>query len=162
MIERLTHFSPDRRYRYTLWRDVNVFGYGYLQVIGLNPSTADEIKDDPTIRRCIGFARKWGFAELCMTNLFGFRATKPRDMLAEPEPIGADNNRRIMECANEARMILAAWGANTHPAVIAQAEAVCSMIGEMYCLRMTKGGCPEHPLYVPYDVEPAKYERPTP
>lgn len=70
-------FSLCRRYRYDLWRRWDI-SKGYAMFIGLNPSTADKTADDPTIRRCIGFARSWGYGALCMTNLFAFRATDPR------------------------------------------------------------------------------------
>ena len=76
-------FSECRKYRYTLWRRWDgLFASGYAMFIGLNPSTADETNDDPTIRRCIGYARDWGYGGLCMTNLFAFRATLPKNMKA--------------------------------------------------------------------------------
>lgn len=99
---RVHAFSEDRAFRYTLWREWDVdsltgcaddlpHGHQFAQFIGLNPSTADETRDDPTIRRCIGFAKLWGYGALCMTNLFAFRATKPRDMRQAADPIGPEN-----------------------------------------------------------------------
>jgi hypothetical protein len=77
-MERSATISPCRMFRYALWRR---WGSGpYAMFIGLNPSTADEQNDDPTIRRCIGFAQSWGYDALCMANLFAYRATKPTDM----------------------------------------------------------------------------------
>ena len=92
-IDRKTRFSPCRRYRYTLWRDWNPLlpDNVYAMFIGLNPSTADETNDDPTIRRCINFAKSWGCDSFCMTNIFAFRATDPKVMIAEPEPVGIDH-----------------------------------------------------------------------
>lgn len=85
-VQRDAHLSPCRRYRYALWRR---WGDGpHAMFIGLNPSTADETADDPTIRRCIAFARAWGYGALCMANLFAYRATQPADMLAQDDPVG--------------------------------------------------------------------------
>lgn len=75
-------FSLDRVYRYHLWRRLKREGCGSVAFIGLNPSTADEQKDDPTVRRCIGFARAWGYDRVEMLNLFAFRAKDPREMYA--------------------------------------------------------------------------------
>src|SRR5690349_51792 len=85
-------FSKDHRYRYLLWRTLDK-GSKYLAVIGLNPSTADASVNDPTNRRCIGFARDWGYSRLYVVNLFAFRATKPDVLRAAKDPIGVDNDR---------------------------------------------------------------------
>jgi hypothetical protein len=74
MLDRVTHFNLSRTHRYTLWRIWDhMFCTDYVQFIGLNPSTADESQDDPTVRRCIDFAKRWGAGALCMTNIFAFR-----------------------------------------------------------------------------------------
>lgn len=147
-------FSPCRKYRYTLWRR---WADGpYLMVIGLNPSTADEMRDDPTIRRCIGFAKYWGYHGLCMTNLFGYRATDPADMKACPEPIGEGNNQAIRECAKDAGFVLAAWGA--HGSHLYRNESIVDLVQrEIHCLGLTKEGHPRHPLYVRADQQPVIY-----
>lgn len=103
-------FSPCRRYRYELWRRWDVPTAPFAMFIGLNPSTADETADDPTIRRCIRFARDWGFGGLLMTNLFAFRATDPAVMKAEAEPVGPENSAIIQSNACNAGIIIAAWG----------------------------------------------------
>ncbi len=90
-----TVFSSNRVYRYVLWREWNQLlsaPFRYAMFIGLNPSTADETKNDPTVRKCIGFAKRWGYDGLCMTNLFAFRATDPGAMLKDLAPIGPDND----------------------------------------------------------------------
>lgn len=145
-------FSEDRVYRYQLWR-VWDDKKPYLNVIGLNPSTADERKDDPTIRRCISFAKAWGFGGLYMTNLFAYRATKPADMKKYPEPIGQENDRYLRETAINSGLCVAAWGANGgHQGRDAQVEA---LIPNLYVFRLTeKSGVPEHPLYLPKDLMP--------
>ena len=78
--------------------------------VGLNPSTADETNDDPTIRRCIAFAREWGYARLHMANLFAFRATEPRDMMNASDPIGPENDKHLLTLANDSILTVAAWG----------------------------------------------------
>jgi hypothetical protein len=124
----------------------------YLMVVGLNPSTADETRDDPTIRKCVGFAKRWGFGALCMTNLFAFRATNPRVMKGSPQPIGEENDRWISACAKEAGRIIAAWG--VHGGFMARDEEVLELIDGVECLQRTKHGFPAHPLYVPYNSIP--------
>jgi hypothetical protein len=150
-------FSDDRIYRYELSRDVAPLdGDGILVVIGLNPSTADELRDDPTIRRCIGFARRWGFARLEMLNLYGYRATDPRELVGHRDPIGPDNDiaiDRVVQCAD---MVLVAWGARADPT---RADAVAARLTDPFCLGLTVCGEPRHPLYVRADVVPMPYER---
>lgn len=159
-----TVFSPDRIYRYTLWRCwrkdgliPNVSRLTYAMFIGLNPSTADETKNDPTIRKCIGFAKRWGLDALCMTNLFAFRATDPRVMKQQADPIGEDNDKWLKQVAHQASVIVAAWG--LHGAHNGRDKRVTRMIGDVRCLRYTKDGFPEHPLYVPYDTALQFYPR---
>lgn len=119
--------------------------------IGLNPSTADEIIDDPTVRRCIGYARDWGHVALCMTNLFAFRATSPIDMKAAKDPIGPDNDRILIEMAKGAGIIVAAWG--IHGAYRGRDKAVMELIPSVFCLGKSKNGYPRHPLYLRKDVK---------
>ncbi len=152
-----TVFSLCRRYRYTLWRYwwkdelfVNRATVRYAMFIGLNPSTADEVENDPTIRKCIGFAQRWGYDALCMTNLFAFRATDPRQMKACPKPIGDDNDHWLTACARDAGIVVAAWGVNGE--FMGRDEEVLKLVDDVQCLRVTKHGHPEHPLYVPYEV----------
>lgn len=142
---KVAEFSEDRAYRYTLWRDW-IGGEGYVQFVGLNPSTADELNDDPTIRRCINFAKDWGFAGFCMTNLFAYRATDPAVMKFQLKPIGADNDRWIQDVARGAGLVVAAWG--VHGEHHARDIAVRMLVPGMKCLGRTKNGHPRHPLYV--------------
>lgn len=144
-------FSSCRIYRYDLWREW-IGGDGYAMFVGLNPSTADESKDDPTIRRCIAFAKSWGFGALCMTNLFAYRATLPEVMKAAHDPVGPDNNQRLFEAAQHAGVIVAAWG--TDGAHLGRAATVRLMLPRLHYLRMTKFGHPGHPLYLPKTLSP--------
>lgn len=151
-------FSPNRTYRYTLWRHWGgLWATGYAMFIGLNPSTATETEDDPTVRRCIGYARDWGFAGLCMTNIFAFRATDPAVMKAHPEPIGPENDRYLAEMAREADIVVAAWG--TEGSHLDRGEAVKRMIPDLHYLGLTKDGHPKHPLYLRKDLKPIIMER---
>ena len=100
-------FSVCRKYRYALWRSWDE-SKPYVMIIGLNPSTADETKDDPTITRCINFAKSWGYGGVCVTNLFAYRATVPSDMKASNEPIGTENDAWLYKLAREAAIIVAA------------------------------------------------------
>ena len=146
--------GPNKEYRYTLWR-VWEDNRGYVQFIGLNPSTADETLDDPTIRRCVGFAKVWGYGAICMTNIFAFRATQPPDMFAATDPIGPENDFWLSRTAREASLIVAAWG--IHGKYLDRNKDVMALIPEMKCLRFTKGGYPQHPLYLPKNTRLLEY-----
>jgi hypothetical protein len=154
-----TIFSPCRKWRYTLWRSwpIDIFSgsRGALMIIGLNPSTADETKDDPTIRRCIGFAKAWGFSSLCMTNLFAWRDTDPKGMKAAEDPVGPENDRWLLECSINAGLIIAAWG--THGAHLDRGNKVKAMIPNLHCMRQNSDGSPAHPLYLPGSLQPLLY-----
>jgi hypothetical protein len=163
-LHRKTVLSDDRRYRYTLWREWQQGMFepkvGFVNFIGLNPSTADENDDDPTIRRCMGFARRWGYSAMCMTNLFAFRATNPREMWKVDDPIGPDNDRWLKTVSDDATMVIYAWGVHG-TANDRRDRAVMNIVGSgAHCLRLTKGGRPEHPLYVPYSVTSQLYDKP--
>lgn len=100
--------SSCRLYRYDLWRKWG--DEPYCMFVGLNPSTADETQDDPTIRRCVGYAKRWNYGGLCMVNLFAFRATQPKDMMTAKDPIGPDNDRTLKTLSQGAGIVIAAWG----------------------------------------------------
>lgn len=149
MIKR-AYFSECRNYRYTLWRIWDETK-PFCLFIGLNPSTADETNDDPTIRRCINFAQKWGYGALCMVNLFAFRATNPKDMMNSIEPIGKMNNEYLLMLSQLADVTIAAWG--TNGSYLGRDREVIKKLGNMKCLRKTKEGFPGHPLYIPSNIK---------
>jgi len=120
--------------------------------IGLNPSTADETLDDPTVRRCIGFADDWGYDALCMTNIFAFRATDPKVMKAAKDPVGPGNNEALLNLAASSGIIIAAWG--VHGDHMARGELVECMLNNLMCLGKTKHGFPKHPLYLKRTTTP--------
>jgi hypothetical protein len=154
-IERAANFSACRTYRYSLWRR---WGRGdYAMFIGLNPSTADETQDDPTIRRCIKFAKDWGYSALCMTNLFAYRATRPADMKkAGGAAVGWENDYTLITLAQGAGVVVAAWGAHgTHKG---RDQSVRLMVPGLHYLRLTKDGHPGHPLYLPSSLRPVEWQ----
>jgi len=147
-------FSPCRRYRYALWRTWGA-GTRYAMFVGLNPSTADETADDPTIRRCVAFAKSWGLDALCMTNLFGFRATDPKDMFAAEDPIGEGNDVTLDKIAEDAAVIVGAWG--NHGVYLNRDQDVRARLYRLHYLRLTKSNQPQHPLYLPSDLVPIPF-----
>ena len=144
-------FSPCRTYRYALWRRWGD-APDYVMFVGLNPSTADETQDDPTIRRCIAYAKDWGYSGLCMTNLFAFRATDPEVMKMADDPIGPENDRYLDECAYGAGVVVAAWG--VHGTLGGRHRPVIVRLPKLHYLRLTKDGHPGHPLYLPKTLTP--------
>ena len=157
-------FSPDRKYRYFLSRDLGFTGAGACMFVMLNPSTADETADDPTIRRCIGFAKTWGYRTLFVTNLSPLRATDPKELLAagpEQGDVWQENIGNILEMAMYCGIVVAAWG--VHGAAERRADRVAQALElhrlHAYCLGTTKGGHPRHPLYVTANTKPRLYRQ---
>ena len=156
-------FSNCRKWRYELWRRWNMSVPGnYMMVVGLNPSTADEYVNDPTVRRCIGHAMRLGYDGLCMTNLFAFRATDPRDMKAFAEPVGQWNDEALLRLAKGDGIVIGAWGIHgSHMDRDKKAVALLSSNGvPIYCFGKTKEGHPRHPLYLRGDVMPELWKEP--
>lgn len=154
-------FDDSLTYRYALWRVWNET-IPALNVIGLNPSTATATEDDPTIRRCVGYAKAWGYGGLVMTNLFAYRSTDPNNIPQNvPDGmtwgVGLDNDRHLVEQAKAAGLVVLAWGA--HRAVGNRAVVVCQLLRgvPLHCLRLTKNGYPAHPLYLPKTLKPVLY-----
>lgn len=155
---RRARFSEDRVFRYKLEIEFGA-GDGTVNFIMLNPSTADEYKNDPTVERCERRAREWGYRRLIVTNLFAFRATDPREMKAAADPVGRENDAAIVAAAKESDLVIAAWG--NHGFHLGRADvvraALCSQRVRLKCLRVSKSGHPAHPLYLPYELEPIDY-----
>ncbi len=145
-------------YRYALsrsWGDEK----GRVVWVMLNPSTADEAQDDPTIRRCIDFTRAWGFDAMTVVNLFAYRATDPSHLpMVTSEAVGPLNDLHVDVATNGADMVIAAWGASHYATV--RAVSVLERITRhtaVHCLVKTKTGCPKHPLYVPRATRPVVF-----
>lgn len=146
-------FSSCRRYRYALWRDWDWQGYANrIMFIGLNPSTADETEDDPTIRRCIGFAKRWGYGGILMMNAYAYRSTDPKKMKAASDPVGPSNDEALSYQSNACGMIVAAWGNHIEPARAVSILRVLRGSGPVQCLGKNKNGTPKHPLYLKGDT----------
>lgn len=146
-------FSRDERYRYTLRR---AWGSGpFVAFIGLNPSTADATEDDPTIRRCVRFARDWGYDGLVMLNLFAYRATDPKALLTAEDPVGPGNDQVLAAICEQAALIVEAWGCFRLGIERARTDEVRYALGRDSCvLGRTKDGHPRHPLYMPAAARP--------
>jgi len=146
-------FSPCRTWRYALWRRWS--DAALVAFIGLNPSTADETKNDPTVRRCIGFARSWGYGGLLMLNTYGLRSTDPAGLWRVDDPVGPGHDERLTGYRDMASAFVAAWGVHCVPS---RAERVCQMIGRRIdCLGLTNGGAPRPPLYLKASSERSPY-----
>ena len=141
-------FSPCGKYRYSLWREWDN-AKPTVVFIGLNPSTANENDDDPTLRRCINFAKDWGFGKLIMVNLFAIRATNPDVMRTAKEPIGKNNDLTLLEECTRADLVVAAWG--NHGSHLERNSNVKKLLSdiEMKCFKLTASEQPIHPLYQP-------------
>ncbi|MGC1272634.1 MAG: DUF1643 domain-containing protein [Planctomycetaceae bacterium] len=144
-MRRSARLSPCQTYRYTLSRTWSR-SLPRILFIGLNPSTADDQRDDPTVRRCLGFAERWGFGSLTLVNLFAYRTTDPSALSDVDDPIGPDNDRWIAVEQVRADRIVAAWG--NHGALFSRDAAVLAGLDDVHCLGVTKAGCPRHPLYL--------------
>lgn len=145
---RTAEISPDGRYRYILGRR---WASGpRATFIMLNPSTADAEQDDPTIRRCIGFARSWGMGALQVVNLYALRSTDPSALWRAIDPIGPDNDNVLTAAAivHTDAPLVAAWGANAKPWRVANVIRLPGM-ERLQALGVTKDGHPRHPLYLP-------------
>lgn len=153
---RLAVFSRCKRYRYALHRDCSIAGAGRCLFVMLNPSTADEIKNDPTVRRCIGYATRWGFRGLYVANIFALRSTDPSVLYASTDPVGSHNDTWIVDLAKSSDRVVCAWGA--HGALQGRGARVLELLRAAGCspmaLRVTISGQPSHPLYLPNDAEP--------
>jgi|TARA_B110000240_G_C13247954_1_gene346121 hypothetical protein len=146
--------SNCRTYRYSLSRIWDK-SKPYVLFIGLNPSIADENTDDPTIKRCVDYARRWGYGGLKMANLFAFRATLPSDLKKAREPIGLDNDNYIKELSKDAAITIVAW--SDDGLYLNRFEDVLKIITHPMCLHINKTGQPSHPLYQLKTLLPKPY-----
>lgn len=155
-------FSEDARYRYAL---VRLWDPDQPLTVWImcNPSTADAVKDDPTIRRCTSFARAWGSGGILVVNLFAYRSPNPRILRTQPDPIGPDNDAVIAwhlgDDHERVGPVVAAWGVHgTHLNRGAYVTELIAMHGKkLLCLGVTKNGHPKHPLYIPNHTQAVDY-----
>ncbi|MFP7569707.1 DUF1643 domain-containing protein [Marivita sp. S2033] len=149
-------YSPCGHYRYGLSRLWNADQRSVLFIM-LNPSTADEHRNDPTVARCETRARRMGFGAVMIANIFAFRATKPADLKRAAEPVGPFNDAVLEHWSDRAGLIIAAWGA--HGAYQGRALTVARRLpAAAHHLGLTKHGHPRHPLYVSFDTAPVAWQ----
>lgn len=150
------YVSVCKRYRYSLWRSWSVERKAKdCCFIMLNPSTADEQQDDPTVRRCIGFAQQWGCTGLIVVNLFALRSTNPAKLKAARDPVGPENDVVLLTTAHSASIVVCAWG--NHGKLHGRDQRVITLLRDneitAYALSITQRGQPQHPLFAPKNVK---------
>lgn len=145
-LEKSAILSECGLYRYQLDRLWSHQGFGMITWVMLNPSTADGESDDATLRRIYDYSYQWGYGALRVVNLFAYRATKPKELFAVPDPIGPKNDSFILNAAHASQAIVAAWG--SHGTLAGRAKAVEQLLFSirLQCLGMTANGQPKHPL----------------
>ena len=158
--ESLAVYSDCEAYRYRLER---VWGPGgRVLFVMLNPSTATEVQNDPTVERCERRARALGFGAFAVANIFAYRATDPRVMRGVADPVGPGNDAAIVDLAGAADMVVCAWG--THGAHLGRGAAVEALLRrqgrDLFHLGLTLAGAPKHPLYIGYAAPPVPWVRP--
>lgn len=169
-VHRSAEISECGRYRWWLRRSWQLWtkqgehvpGKGVCCFVMLNPSTADGTQDDPTIRRCIGFARSWGYNVLSVRNLFAYRATDPRELLNGQGVTGGHRGDMELLAACTADLLIAAWGSGVPFGRDTEALYMFSKHfsgKQIHCLGTTKHGHPRHPLYVKASAEPVLFDR---
>jgi hypothetical protein len=147
-------YSPCEKWRYRLTR---TWGPGlHVNFVMLNPSTATELQNDPTVERCERRARALGFGTFTVTNIFGWRSTDPKGLYRIDDPVGPGNDAAIRECATLADQVICAWG--SHGAHLSRGAAVAETLRglgkPLHMLGLTQAGQPKHPLYIGYAEGP--------
>lgn len=156
IIQKRALLDETRKYRYVLTRKINQ--KPPILFIMLNPSTADEFQDDPTIRRIIGFTKSWGYGVSIVMNIFAYRSSDPSELRKAIDPIGRLNDYYLDLVSNHVDKIIVAWGVNGN--YLKRAKKVIDRLplrNKVFCLEMTKGGYPKHPLYVRSDIVPIPF-----
>lgn len=146
--------SDDGLYRYELTRTWS--SAPSVSFVMLNPSTADASLDDPTIRRCIGFARSWGHGGIRVVNLYALRSTDPKALWGAPDPVGPDNDEYLRRAAVSGGPLIAAWGGHARADRVAAVLALPGLEA-LQALGVTKAGQPRHPLYLRGDAAPSPW-----
>lgn len=157
------------KFRYALWRHWDWQGHANcVMFIGLNPSTADSVKNDTTISKCIGFAKRWGYGGMYMLNLYAFRATNPKDMIASSDPWGPNNQEAFGYYRSRVGLVVACWGSievRYRPSLQWQTTIFSSLdavAAPVYCLGRTADGSPRHPSRLAYATERELFWEPQP
>jgi len=152
--------SPCDRYRYQLVRSWSrqTSRRSTVVFIGLNPSTADAMHDDPTIRKCIAYAQAWQFKKLLVVNLFAWRATNPNELLTASNPVGKLNNKHLDEAISHSALVVACWG--EYGTILGRSDDLRARYARrLMCLKTNQSGEPTHPLYLPATLTPVKLRK---
>ena len=149
-------FSSCRTYRYSLSRIWDK-KKKYVLFIGLNPSTANEESDDPTIRRCVNYAKNWGYGGFMMVNLFAYRTALPSKLKKVKYPVGQNNDKYIVTLSKKADITVAAWGNNGN--LYSRDKQILNLVPNLKCLKVNKSGQPAHPLYLKKDLKLTKFAK---
>jgi hypothetical protein len=150
--------TPCQRYRYLLWRRWND-EKATCAFIALNPSKADATRDDPTVRRMVGFARAWGYGELWVLNAYAWRATDPKVLRGNStNVVGALNNDHLRRGARDAALVVAAWGNHCGELRERQIRDLLKPVAQLHHLGLTATGHPRHPLYLRADTKPQPWD----
>ena len=154
-MQRSAVFSKCRTYRYLLsrvWDETSP----RVMFVGLNPSTADENTDDPTIRRCINFAKSWGFGGMSIVNLFAFCSHDPKKLEKIKDPIGPKNDILLKKHISKHEKVVLIWGNKGD--YLKRNEQVLKLIKKPLCLKINKNGAPGHPLYLKSTLKPIPFK----
>lgn len=148
--------SVCQEYRYSLWRIWNL-DKPLVCFIGLNPSTADAKINDATIRRCMVFSKSWNYGGIYMVNLFAYRATDPDEMKKAIDPIGPANDKFIKDAVRQCKIVIACWG-NQGDHLDRDYQVKQLVKKKLHYLQINQSGKPGHPLYLPGELVPIKWE----
>jgi len=156
--------SDCKKYRYMLSRTWSQTNTTRVLWVMLNPSTADASIDDPTIGRCIGYSKAWGYGGLFVGNLYAYRATDPKDLWMATERRGEDirgpdNDQWLCKMAPVSNLIVAAWGAHADPQRARGVARLLAGFQDVHCIGRTKAAQPLHPLYKSKDLKPVLYSQ---
>jgi len=144
-ITKAAFISDDKLYRYSLTRIWDESKTKLLFIL-FNPSTADSRKDDPTIRRLIGFAKSWGYGGIYVGNIYAYRSTDPKEIKKVLNPIGPENMRCLLELTSKVEKVVYAWGNHYQ-----EPPWLRALVEQPYCISVSKKRIPKHPLYLRKD-----------
>jgi len=147
-------FSDCRKWRYLLWRRWDAKG-PVANFLMLNPSTADELKLDPTCARARAYAEAWGYGSLIVTNVFAWRSTDPKALRQVKDPVGAGNDAAILRAAKESDLVICAWGNHG----LGRSQHIRKLLSgiPLHALKVTGSGEPGHPLYLKKSLKAAPW-----
>lgn len=148
--------SSCRRYRYRLRRWENSPA-PYVLFVGLNPSTADGVADDNTVRAWKRLTWAWGYGAFCVGNVYALRSRDPKALWQADDPYGPENVRHLRELAAGASLIVACWGAHAKREDYEPIADLLATYGEVHCLGLNANGTPKHPLFIRTDVKRIRF-----